>query len=100
MNSIRLLTLKGVGHLALALSCSVAGYAAIFTASTSGDFTSSSKWAGGIVPPILPMTDKIVIPVGMTVNMKTDSMVNGLLAELNVEGGLTSTNASVSTTAR
>ncbi len=97
MNSIRLFTRKGVGLLALALSLSAAGYAAIFTASTSGDFTSSSTWAGGIVPPTLLMIDQIVIPMGMTVNMNTDITISGLLADLNVEGGLTSSNASVLT---
>jgi len=86
-----------MGLLALALSFSVAGYAAIFTASTSGDYTSSSTWAGGIVPPTTLTTDQIVIPMGMTVNMNTNITINGLLADLSVEGGLTSTNASVLT---
>jgi len=97
MKSIQLLTRKGMGLLALVLSFSVAGHAAIFTASTSGDFTSSSTWAGGIVPPTTLVTDQIVIPVGMTVNMNTDITINGVLADLNVQGGLTSTSTSVLT---
>src|SRR5690606_7749776 len=95
MNPIHLLSRKSGGLLALALSFSALGHAAIFTASTSGDFTSSSTWAGGIVPPTELIVDQIVIPIGLTVNMNTDITVNGALADINVQGALISSDASV-----
>jgi hypothetical protein len=69
--------------------------AVIFTASNNGDFTSSSTWEGGIVPPTDLLIDGIIIPEGITVNMNTSLLVNGPLAIINVMGTLNSSNTSV-----
>lgn len=81
----------------LALTVSASSYADVFTASNSGDFTSSSTWAGGIVPPTILLLDQIEIPSGISVNMNTNIEINGLLATMNVDGSVTSSNASALT---
>lgn len=69
-------------------------HAALFTAVSSGNWSSSATW-GGSVPSFNVITDQLVIPAGITVTMDQNAMVNGLVASINVEGTLA---ASVGTT--
>ncbi len=70
------------------------GYAATFTATTSGKFSNTSTWAGGVVPATIDLLDNIVIQSGVTVNMDNSVVLNGAAAQLDVEGTLNTTNNS------
>ena len=63
---------------------------AIYTATASGDWSSSFTWGGVIPPSVNVTTDQIIIPIGITVNMDSDVEIDGLIASLTVDGNLTS----------
>lgn len=69
-------------------------YAAVFTATASGNFSSSATWSGGLVPPTTLTTDVIVIPAGISVNLDQNLTIDGALAQLDVSGNLTTNNSS------
>jgi hypothetical protein len=67
-------------------------YAATYTATASGNWSNAATW-GGTAPGFTIQTDNVVIPSGITVNLDGDLTINGLLAELNVNGTLTSSSS-------
>jgi len=69
-------------------------YGAVFTATASGNFSSSATWVGGIVPPTTLTTDVIIIPLGITVNLDEDLTISGPAAQLNVNGSLMTNDSS------
>jgi fibronectin-binding autotransporter adhesin len=69
-------------------------YATVYTANTSGNFTSAATWAGGVVPPSTIFTDQIVISSGVNVNLDTDLTVDGPFGQLDVQGIIHTTNNS------
>ena len=66
-------------------------FAATFTAVASGNWSSAVTW-GGSAPSFSVNDDQITIPSGITVTLDNDLTVNGLLAELTVNGTLNSSN--------
>lgn len=69
--------------------------AATFTAVASGDYNSSATW-GGTSPPNNISSDQVIVPVGLTVTLNNDVVVNGNTASLSVQGNLnTNSNASL-----
>jgi fibronectin-binding autotransporter adhesin len=64
--------------------------AATFTATTSGNWSSSATW-GGTAPSFNLTTDQVVIPSGITVAMDNSVTVTGATAAVGVQGTLTST---------
>lgn len=83
--------------MAIAVLLFVAGisYGATFTATASGNFSSSATWSGGVVPPTTITSDVIIIPAGITVTLDEDLTIDGALAQLEVSGTLTSTDKSL-----
>ena len=69
----------------LLMPCMVS--AAIFTATSSGSWSSSATW-GGTTPGSDISLHQIIIPAGVNVIMDTDLMMNGPLASLDVQGSL------------
>lgn len=69
--------------------CSVtSGYAITYTASASGNWSSSTTW-GGISPgSTISGADVVVIPSGITVNLDTDVEVAGALSAITINGVL------------
>jgi len=63
-------------------------FGATYTASTSGDWTSSATWAGGTAPSTTITGDQVIIPSGITVNLGSNLTVNGALASLAINGSL------------
>ena len=99
MKRSRLITRKQIGLMFLAVMLTGMTYAATFTASSSGNFSSTATWAGGVVPPTTVLSDQIIIQSGVTVNLDNDLTINGILSELNVQGTLsTADNASLTLT--
>lgn len=70
----------------LLLFVSVAN-AAIFTATSSGNWSSSATW-GGSSPGVLISGDQVVIPSGITVTLDQNVSVSGALSSLDVSGTL------------
>ena len=62
--------------------------ATTYTASTSGDWSSSATWGGGSVPSTSITSDAVVIPSGVIVKVASNVNVSGTLASLDVEGSL------------
>jgi len=62
--------------------------AATFTASSTGNWTSSATWAGGTPPGLNITGDQIVIPTGITVSLTNSLTINGTLASLAINGTL------------
>lgn len=63
--------------------------AATFTAIASGNFSSSSTWSGGIVPPLSILSDIIIIPSGITITLDQNQIMAGATSSLTVDGTLT-----------
>jgi len=80
------------GLMALMLTSSM--YAAVFTAVSSGNYSSTATWSGGVAPSAFVLLDQIVIPSGITVNLNNDITLNGALASLDVAGTLSTSNSS------
>jgi len=68
-------------------------YSATFTAVSSGDWSNPATW-GGTSPGFNVLIDNVIIPAGISVNLDGDLTMNGLLAELSVNGTLTATSGS------
>lgn len=60
-----------------------------YTAIASGNFSSSSSWQNGIVPPSLLGVDNITIPNGVTINLDQDVLISNSGTLLTVNGTLT-----------
>jgi hypothetical protein len=69
-------------------------YGAIFTASTSGNYSSPATWTGGMAPPSTVVLDQVIIPAGIVVNMDNNLTLNGAIAQLTVTGTLNTANTS------
>lgn len=67
-----------------------------YTAIASGNFSSSTTWSGGNVPPqTITLLDQINIGAGITVTLDQDLVVNTLVSGgVNVDGSLVSSNNS------
>lgn len=85
---------KKISLLLFSLVLTGISYGSIFTATTSGNFSSTATWAGGIVPPTTILLDQITIQSGVTVNLDNNITINGVLAQLDVEGTLNTANSS------
>ena len=75
-------------------------WAASYTASSTGNWSSNATWSGGSAPSATNTSDQITIQSGVTVTMDEDVTINGALASLDVEGtlaGETSTTFAVLT---
>jgi filamentous hemagglutinin len=94
MRNLRLLKRKQIGLLFLSLMLTSLTYAATFTATTSGNFSSTATWSGGVVPSKIVLTDQIIIASGVTVNLDSSLTFNGVLSELDVQGTLSTNNNS------
>lgn len=70
----------------LLLFVSVAN-ATVFTATSSGSWSSSATW-GGSAPGVLISGDQVVIPLGITVALDQNVSVSGTLSSLDVSGAL------------
>lgn len=70
----------------LLLFVSVAN-ATVFTATSSGNWSSSATW-GGSSPGVLISGDQVVIPSGITVALDQNVSVSGALSSLDVSGTL------------
>lgn len=71
------------------LLCAVYAKATTYTAITSGNFSSSSTWQGGTVPPTSLLSgDNITIPLGVTVTLDQNLTINPSTT-LNLSGTLT-----------
>ncbi|HXP49667.1 MAG TPA: hypothetical protein VN922_06935, partial [Bacteroidia bacterium] len=89
-----------IGILLLAATL-VGGFAsgATYTAVASGNWSSSATWGGTAPHFTLGATDQVTIGAGLTVTMDSTVVVNGLLAQISVNGTLTSaTNSIILTT--
>ncbi len=87
---------KNTKFLLLLIATMVSGlsYGAIFTATTSGSYSSSTTWAGGAAPSATVTLDQIIIPAGLTVSLDNPVTLNGALAQLTVNGNVTTANNS------
>jgi hypothetical protein len=61
--------------------------AEVFTATSSGNWSSSATW-GGLSPGVLISGDQVVIPSGITVALDQNVSVSGALSNLDVSGTL------------
>ncbi len=66
-------------------------YSTAFTAAASGDWSSSTTW-GGSVPSFNNLGDQVTIPSGITVMLDNDYSMDGMLAQLTVNGALNSSS--------
>jgi len=67
--------------------------AGTYTAVASGNWSSSITWGGTPPPFTLTAGDQVNVATGITVNMDSTVTVNGLLAQINVTGTLTSASS-------
>lgn len=65
--------------------------AAVFTATSSGSWSSSATWAGGVAPGSDISLDQVIIESGVTVTSSSDITMNGALSSLQVDGTLDAT---------
>jgi hypothetical protein len=97
MKTFTLSIKKALSLAAVSLVLTCSSYAANFTAIASGDFSNPTTWAGGNIPSVTTILDQIIIPIGFDVNLDNSLIINGALAELNVEGMLHTSNSSTLT---
>ena len=76
-----------------AMLYAVTAFPLTFTAVSSGNWSSSATWSGGIVPTTTILTDQIVIPSGIIVTMDNDVSVSGALSSISVQGTLSSASS-------
>lgn len=76
-----------VGPLVALLLMPAVSQSAVFTATSSGSWSSSATW-GGSAPGNNITADQIIIPAGIQVLMDADVMVNGALSSIQVDGAL------------
>ncbi|MCF8257248.1 MAG: T9SS type A sorting domain-containing protein [Flavobacteriales bacterium] len=76
-----------IGPLVALLLMPAVSQSAVFTATSSGSWSSSATW-GGIAPGNNITLDQIIIPAGIQVIMDADVMVNGALSSVQVDGAL------------
>lgn len=76
-----------VGPLVALLLMPAVSQSAVFTATSSGSWSSSTTW-GGSAPGNNITADQIIIPAGIQVLMDADVMVNGALSSIQVDGAL------------
>ena len=77
----------------LVVGTSLSSIAATYTATTSGNWSSSVTW-GGTAPGFnITSSDNVVIPVGVTVTLDNNLTVNNAAASVSVVGSLTGTTA-------
>jgi fibronectin-binding autotransporter adhesin len=72
----------------VAVLCSISSYALTYTASTTGNWSSSATWVGGLVPAFNITADAVIIPNGVTVTLDGSATFTGAAASLEVEGAL------------
>lgn len=94
MKTFTLSIKKSLSLALVSLVLTSVSYAATFTATVSGNYSSTATWLGGVVPPTTLVTDQVIIPSGITVNMDNNVTLNGALAQLNVDGTLATFNSS------
>ncbi|MGP8215512.1 MAG: T9SS type A sorting domain-containing protein [Bacteroidia bacterium] len=91
-----LLKSKKIGvMLCAALLCSGFVSGASFTAIASGNWSSTATWGGSAPPFTLGAADEVTIGAGLTVTMDSTVTVNGLLAQVSVNGTLSSATNSL-----
>ncbi len=93
MKTFVLIAKGSISIVLLAFFLTYSSFGATFTATSSGNFSSSTTWSGGTVPPLTNVMDMIVIPSGINVNLDNTLTINGALASIAVEGTLTTTNS-------
>jgi len=76
-----------VGPLVALLLMPAVSQSAVFTATSSGSWSSSATW-GGSAPGNNITVDQIIIPAGIQVLMDADVVVNGALSGIQVDGAL------------
>jgi len=67
-------------------------FAATYTATSSGNWSSSSTWSGGTAPSLTNTGDLVVISTGVTVTMDNSVTMSSSNAQLEVMGTLSSTS--------
>lgn len=72
--------------LAAGLAITVPSGATIYTAGTSGNFSSTSTWLGGVVPPSSLGGDNIIINTGVTLTMDVNLALNTAQSVLQMNG--------------
>ncbi|MGE0638589.1 MAG: beta strand repeat-containing protein [Bacteroidia bacterium] len=94
MKTFTLSIKKSLSLALVSLVLSSVSYATTFTAVSSGDFSNTTTWVGGVAPSVTTILDQIIIPSGITVNLDNNLVINGALAQLTVEGMLNTTTSS------
>ncbi len=84
----------GLILLAAVLGSNIAS-GATYTAVASGNWSSSATWGGSAPAFKLGIGDQVTIGAGLTVTMDSTITVNGLLAQISVNGTLTSAGNSL-----
>ncbi len=84
-----------ISLLVIAALISLRSYSTSFTAVASGNWSSAATWSGGIVPPFINVSDAITIPVGISVTMDSDVIMNGALSSMLVNGTASSGNGNM-----
>jgi hypothetical protein len=64
---------------------------ATFTAVSSGIWSDPATWVGGVSPAIINTIDQITIPIGITVTIDNNTILNGAFTSIDIEGTLAST---------
>src|SRR5258705_2567199 len=96
----KILNTKTAGVIIAALLLFTASFSsgATFTAVASGNWSSNTTW-GGSVPPLTIVSDQVTISSGINVVMDNNVTLSGALAQLNVNGTLSSSSSGILTVA-
>ncbi|MDZ4759201.1 MAG: hypothetical protein SGJ10_13830, partial [Bacteroidota bacterium] len=92
--NIYMALLKKIGSLFLFLLMASFSYGTLYTATSSGKYSSNGTWSSGVAPPYTVLLDQIVIQSGITVNLDSDLVISGSPSELSISGTLNTTNNS------
>lgn len=81
--------LQKVGALfILAMLVNTIAYGANFTAIATGNWSSAGTWGGGVAPSFTNTADVVTIPLGLTVTLDNNLVINGVTSSVIVEGTL------------
>lgn len=83
----KMFTLFVKGGMVAAAMFALQANAGTFTAILSGNFSSSTSWSGGLVPPPSVSADDIIIPLGIKITLDQDQEISGT-GSLTVDGSL------------
>lgn len=86
--------IKNASMVFFMIMATVAVNAQTYTAVSSGNWSQSSTWDGGNAPSFnIGLLDNVVIPSGISVTLDNTVIVDGLLANLTVDGSLITTGS-------